>query len=349
MEGFLETARPLDFNYGEKQGDERFRSSLALFLGRAHGKPVSAQELFLTNGNSQALDFVCDRFTRPGDTVYVEEPSYFLAFQVFRDHGLNIVGIPVDQDGMQIDILEKALRRSPPALVYTIPSFNNPSGLTLSRERRERLADLSTEHGFVVAADEVYQMLSYFDEVPPAMGTMVDRGRVLSMGSFSKILAPGLRLGWIQANSELMENMLDSGWVNSGGSVNHVTSHIVRYAIDSGLQEQHLEAVRKAYRNRLVAMGDALSEHFDDLARWTQPAGGYFYWLEMSNGTEAVELRSVALEAGAGLMPGPFFSGSGGLRNFVRLSFAHYTEADIREGVSRLADAFRQSVPGPGP
>jgi DNA-binding transcriptional MocR family regulator len=340
MDGFLESAEPLDFNYGEKQGDERFRRALAEFLGRAHGKQTTAEELFLTNGNSQALDFICDRFTRPGDTVFVEEPSYFLAFQVFRDHGLNIVGIPVDADGMQIDILEKALRRSPPALVYTIPSFNNPSGRVLSRERRQRLVELSAQHGFIIAADEVYQMLSYFGEAPPAMGTMAGQGRVLSMGSFSKILAPGLRLGWIQTSAEAMDVMLDSGWVNSGGSVNHVTSHIVRHAIESGLQETHLELLRSAYRQRLLAMEEALEAHFDGLAVWDRPDGGYFFWLELAPGVDTTKLRPPALEAGTGFMPGPFFSGSGDFSNFLRLSFAHYGVDQIRQGVALLGQVL---------
>ena len=230
---FLASADPQDFNYGDKQGDVRFRESLADFLSIAYESDTAPESLFLTGGNSQALEFVCERFTQAGDTIFVEEPAYFLAFQVFLDRGLNIISIPLDDKGMSIDALEAALETSKPAMLYTIPSFSNPGGQSLSASRRERLVDLSREHGFVIAADEVYQLLPCFGEVPPALGTMTERGNVLSLGTFSKILAPGLRMGWIQTSEELMETLLDSGWVNSGGSINHVASHLVRHAIDS--------------------------------------------------------------------------------------------------------------------
>ena len=147
-ERFFAHAQPIELNYGEKPGDARFRTALAEFLTRAGGHAASADSLFLTAGTSQALDFVCQRFTRPGDTVFVEEPSYFLAFQIFRDHGLEIVGIPMDGQGMDVDALEREVARRRPKLVYTIPSFNNPTGQTLSHERRERLVRLSVEHDF---------------------------------------------------------------------------------------------------------------------------------------------------------------------------------------------------------
>ena len=222
-------------------------------------------------------------------------------------------------------------------MLYTIPSFSNPGGQTLSNSRRERLVDLSREHDFVIAADEVYQMLPYFGDVPPALGTMIDRGNVLSMGTFSKIMAPGLRLGWIQAPDRLMETALDSGWINSGGSVNHITSHIVRHAIDMGLQESLIGQLRDRYRERVVAMDESLHEHLSQHARWARPDGGYFFWLEMDPGINVRALRLRAFDFGVGFQPGEVFSSSGEFSNFIRLSFAHYGEDDIREGVSRLA------------
>ncbi|GAG85960.1 unnamed protein product, partial [marine sediment metagenome] len=244
---FLRSAQPIELNYGERQGDVRFLEKLAALLSDGYGSAVAAESLFVTAGNSQALDFVCALFTRPGDTVIVEEPSYFLAFQIFADHGLNIVSVPVDEEGMDIDRLEQELRRTSPKMLYTIPSFHNPGGQSMSAARRERLADLSRKHGFLIAADEVYQLLWYKQAPPPALGTLTDRGNILSLGSFSKILAPGLRLGWIQTSSELMERLLDSGAINSGGSFNHFTSHVVRHAIELGLQQSWLLKLRQAY------------------------------------------------------------------------------------------------------
>jgi DNA-binding transcriptional MocR family regulator len=245
---------------------------------------------------------------------------------------------------MRIDVVEELLKTRKPALVYTIPSFNNPTGVTLSRERRERLADLSREHGFVVAADEVYQLLSYEGDVPPAMATLIARGNVISMGSFSKILAPALRVGWIQADAKLVGRMLESGWVNSGGAVNQLGSLLVRHAMDSGALEKHIAFLRGAYRARLDTMQAALEQHFSDIATWTKPRGGYFVWITLNSDIETAPIKPRALAEGVGFQPGSAFSGPGGFRNSIRLSFAHYDEAQISEGVARLARVLRAAL-----
>ena len=169
---FLKQAHPLELNYGERQGDSRFRDSLADFLGRHYDTEIDPDSLFVSGGNSQALDFVCGAFSRPGDTIFVEEPTYFLAHRIFADHGLKVVGIPMDRHGLRIDALRERLREHDPALLYTIPSYHNPTGLCMSAARRHRLVELSQEHGFVIAADEVYQLLHYYDPPPVAFGSL---------------------------------------------------------------------------------------------------------------------------------------------------------------------------------
>ena len=339
-EYFLQTAQPLDLNYGVLQGDQRFRDSLATFLTENYGKPVDADSLFVTGGNSQALDLVCSHLSSPGDTIIVEEPCYFLAFQIFADHGLNIVSVPVDHDGLDIKALEETLARTRPALLYTVPSYQNPSGRTLSAMRRKRLVELSQEHDFLILADEVYQLLSYFDSPPDALGTLSESGTVLSLGSFSKILAPALRLGWIQTSNDRVNRLTKIGAVNSGGSLNHFTSHIVRHAIDLGLQQTHLERLRRAYRGRVEAMDAALKEHFSDHATWTRPDGGYFFWLKLNRDTGTRELRHKAKEMDVSFQAGEFFSASSRMKNYIRLSFAYYNEEDIRTGIARLKRLF---------
>ena len=185
-------------------------------------------------------------------------------------------------------------------------------------------------------------MLPYFGVVPPALGTMIDRGNVLSMGTFSKIMAPGLRMGWIQAPDHLMDIALDSGWVNSGGSVNHFTSHIVRHAIDMGLQSSFVEHLRDCYRGRLLAMDESLREHLSEHARWTRPDGGYFFWLELDTNIDVLELRGRAFEHGVGFQPGEVFTSTGDHKNWIRLSFAHYDETDIRKAIGRLAGMLKK-------
>ena len=335
-DAFFANADPYDLNYGVLQGDERFRESLAAYLTREYTAAVSPASLIVSGGNSQALDLLSVVLVKPGDTVFVEEPSYFLAFQIFRDHGLNIVGIPLDNEGISIRHLEQALQEHSPAFLYTIPSYQNPGGQCLPLERRERLVELAGEHDFLIVADEVYQLLYYYDAPPPAFGTMTDSEVVVSLGSFSKILAPAMRLGWIQTSPTLCDRILANGFISSGGSINHISSHLARHAIDLGLLDNHVTQLRLAYRARAEAMDDALSSEFGSLATWQRPQGGYFFWLEFAAGTDIAALRDAARERETGFQPGSVFSSCGGLSNCMRLSFAHYPADDIAEGIRRI-------------
>jgi DNA-binding transcriptional MocR family regulator len=339
-DAFFAAAEPFDLNYGVPQGDVRFRESLAAYLTREYASPASPDSLIVSGGNSQALDLVSAVFAKPGDTVFVEEPSYFLAFQIFRDHGLNIVGVPLDAEGISIPHLEQALQDHKPAFLYTIPSYQNPGGQCLPLQRRNKLVDLATEHDFLIVADEVYQLLHYQDVPPPALGTMTDSDAVISLGSFSKILAPAMRLGWIQASPKLGRSILASGYINSGGSISHISSHIARHAIDLGLLDDHVRDLRRTYRSRVEAMDDVLHSEFSSLAEWNKPEGGYFFWLEFTAGTDITPLRAKARECEVGFQPGAVFSSRGGLANCMRLSFAHYAEDEIAEGVRRIRSLF---------
>jgi len=339
-ESFFDKAQPLELNYGVTQGDERFLNSLAGFLTKGYGSPASAEELFVTGGNSQALDLVSSVFAKPGDTVFVEEPSYFLAFQIFRDHGLNIVGIPVDDGGLCVESLQRELESHQAAFLYTIPSYHNPGGQSTTEARREQVVALAREHDFLIVADEVYQLLYYYAAPPPAYGTMTASEHVVSLGSFSKILAPGMRLGWIQTSRDLRNELRASGFVNSGGSINHISSHIVRQTIENGSLDLHIEKLRGVYRHRVEAMDDALRQHFGDIADWTRPGGGYFFWLRFDESVNTTPIKQAARKAAAGFQAGSVFSSKGQLNNYLRLSFAHYNEDDIREGVARLRPLF---------
>lgn len=337
---FFESADPLELNYGVVRGDAEFLQSLAGMLTEGYGAPASANELCVTGGNSQAMDLVSAVFAKPGDTVFVEEPSYFLAFKIFEDRGLNIVGIPLDDDGLRVDALEEALQKHKPAFLYTIPSFQNPGGQSTSAERRRRVVELAVEHDFYIVADEVYQLLYYHDVPPPAYGTMTASGKVLSLGSFSKILAPAMRLGWIQASEDLLQQVEVNGFVNSGGCINHISAHIAHQAIDSGMLTDHIQLVRDTLRARLDVMHDTLLEHFGHIATWTKPTGGYFFWIKLNDPLDTASLRDPAFEAETGLQAGNVFSTQSDLSDYFRLSFAHYDAEDIREGVARLRPLF---------
>ena len=333
---YFRTAEPVELNYGDYAGDESFRGALAAFLSDAYGEPATADGLFQTAGASQALDLACTLLTQAGDTVFVEEPTYFLALGIFAQHRLRVRGIPIDDEGLDVDALELALRDERPAFLYTIPTYHNPAGVTMPKERRQRLVELSERHGFKIVADEVYHLLSYSSAPPATLASWRDSETVISIGSFSKILAPGMRVGWIQAAPALLRAFADSGVVVSGGALNQFASGIARSALTLGLQARHLELVRSTLAGRAEAMEEALRRHVGDAATWTRPHGGYFFWLVLPDGNDAAKLRARARAAGVGFQPGGIFGQDDRLRRCLRLSFAHYPVERIEEGVARL-------------
>ena len=322
--------------YGMQQGSRDFRISLAHFLSTQFGKAVDPDHLLITAGVSQALDMICALHTRPGDTVIVEEPSYFLALRIFADYKLNIIGTPIDENGIIIETLEEKLEKHKPVFVYTIPVFHNPSGVTLSSNRREKLIGLSEKYDFLVVADEVYQLLSYTSTPPKPLIYYDTSERVFSLGSFSKILAPGLRLGWMQAKPGLLEPFIACGYLDSGGGLNPFVSSIVNSMIELDLQENYLKGLRETYSDRMVTLSGALQQHIPAL-KFTEPSGGYFIWSFLPEGTDSELLLPDAFKHKVGFLPGIKFSCNKGLRNHLRLCFAFYGKNDLVKGVERLS------------
>ena len=323
--------------YGDDRGEAPFLDSLAGFLTRRYSVPIHASQLMTTAGNSQALDLCCTLFTRPGDTILVEEPTYFLALDIFRDHGLRVVGVPIDDDGMQTDALHEAVAHYRPALLYTIPSFQNPTGVTLSAARREQLLATCAAHDVLVIADEVYQLLDFGAPPPPSLAIYASGARVLSLGSFSKICAPGLRLGWVHGAPELLERIMRSGLVQSGGGLNPFTSGVMYTLITLGLADGVLDELKTVYAERSRALCGALREQLP-FARFVAPRGGYFVWVTLP-GISANALLPFAREAGVAFHAGPRFVHGDRFDDALRLSFAHYDGEQLREGVQRLARA----------
>ena len=327
--------------YGENQGDAAFRASLAAFLTRRYAWPVHAEHLMVTAGASQALDLVCTRFTKPGDTIFVEEPTYFLALEVFRDHGLHVVGIPIDGEGLRLDALDDALTRHTPALLYTVPSFQNPTGTTMSASRRDALIAISRAHDLLIVADEVYHLLDFGDAPPRPLASYAESARVLSFGSFSKICAPGLRLGWIHSAPDLLDTLMRSGLVQSGGGLNPFTSGVVRSLLDLGLADSTLDALRAVYAERSAVLCGALREQLPT-ATFVEPRGGYFVWVELPSDIHAATLLPRAKAEGVTFHPGGRFVSGDGFAQAMRLSFAHYDAPTLVEGVERLARAIAE-------
>ena len=323
-------------NYGFEPGSDYFRQALAVFLSKGYGTAVSPDHLFTTNGISQALDLLCTLLARPGDTIFVEEPTYFLALDIFRDHHLRIVTIPIDNDGLIIEALEEKLKVEKPVFLYTIPAFQNPSGVTLSLERRQRLVELSQTHGFYVLADEVYQLLDYTAVPPQPLAHISPNDTVISLGTFSKILAPGLRLGWIEAAPALLERLTGCGLLQSGGGFNPFTAEIVRSLLEQGWLAEFLTQLKATYRSRAAALSQALRHHLSDDVQFTEPTGGFFIWARLPEVADTAVLLEQLRPYKVAFHPGPKFSAEQGLRQYLRLSFAFYNEATLEEGVRRL-------------
>ena len=326
--------------YGAERGSGPFRAALARFLSDRYRLPVGPAALLVTNGSSHAIDLCCGSFTRPGDVVLVEDPTYFLALRIFADHGLRVVGVPVDDGGIRLDALESALVEHAPRLVYVIPTGQNPTGSTMPAARRDRLVELAREHGALVLADEAYQLLDYSGTAPEPLAAQAESGVVLSLGTFSKILAPGLRLGWVQASEDLLGVLAARGQLVSGGGVNPLVSALVGPALEDGSMGRHLDELVQVLRRRRDAMGAALREHPLAGATYRVPDAGYFFWLRFPGGVDTTALLPSARAAGAGFQPGPVCSPSGGFGSCLRLAFSYYDESQIRGAIERLGGTF---------
>lgn len=332
----LGQGEPELLQYGLERGSDYFRQALAEFLSRGYGTAVSPDHLCTTNGISQALDLLCTLLTQPGDTIFVEEPTYFLALDIFRDHYLRIVNVAIDNNGLIIEALEEKLKTEKPVFLYTIPAFQNPSGVTLSLERRRRLVELSQMYDFYVLADEVYHLLGYTAVPPQPLAHISHSDTVISLGTFSKILAPGLRLGWIEAAPALLQRLTDSGLLQSGGGLNPFTAEIVRSLLEMGWQDEFLAHLKAVYQSRAAALSRALRHHLPDDVQFVEPEGGFFIWARLPQVADTAVLLEGLRPYHVAYHPGRKFSAEQGLRQYLRLSFAFYDEAALEEGVRRL-------------
>ncbi len=334
--------------YGSGPGPEALREAIAERTTAREGLALDAGDVLVTGGNSQAFGQVLTDLTRPGDVVFVERPSYNLALGILADHPVEVAGVPVDDGGLDVDALEAALRTAHasgrrPRLLYTIPTFHNPSGLSLSPERREGLLALARREELVLVEDDVYRELSFQGDAPPALRTLDSDAPVVRLGSFSKSLAPGLRLGWIDAPVHLRELLAADGVLESGGCVSQFSAHVVAALLAAGAYGAHVAALRLAYASRRDALAAALGEHLPAGCRFNVPAGGFFIWVTLPDGLTASTLLPVAERHRVGFAPGARFCTDGDDRG-LRLAFSLYDEASLTEGGERLGAAVAEAL-----
>jgi len=347
----LRQAGSAALSYGAEQGPGQLLMSLAAWLSRCEGDAIKPDQLFITGGVSQGLDLLCTLLTRPGDAVLVQAPVYHLALRIFADHGLALVPVASDEQGLRADAMAAALdhlaeqgRR--PRFLYTVPTWCNPTGVSLAAERRSALVALAERHGLLILEDDVYRELWYDAPSSPALGGLAP-DMVVRLGSFSKILAPGLRLGWLIAAPALVQRCMGCGLLDSGGGVNHFTAHVVAAYLELGLLDGHIEKLRKVYRGRRDALLAALAQHLPDGCRWQPPGGGFFAWVELPAGCDSTALLPTAEAAGVSYVPGArFYAGGDGGARYLRLAFSLLGAEELAEGARRLGAGLRAAIEG---
>lgn len=342
----LDRYGPEALAYGPNAGPGPLLEWLRARTERTEGRPVAADEIVVTAGASEAIDQLCALHTRPGDVALVESPTYHLAVRIMRDHGLELVPVPVDADGLDVAALKTTLAElkragRAPRLLYTIPTFHNPTGLSLSLERRRAVLELAAEAGLLIVEDDAYRELAYDGEAPPSLWSQAPPGTVARVGSFAKSLAPGLRLGWITGPAAVVGRLVDGGLRTSGGGLNHYTGLTVAALCADGHFEVNVARLREAYRLRRDALLEALAEFMPAGTAWVKPAGGFFVWVTLPDGRDAAEVLARAQTHGVVFHPGARFCLDGAGRSALRLAFSYYDPASLVEGVRRLGQALR--------
>jgi 2-aminoadipate transaminase len=341
--------------YGETEGYAPLRELIANNMAR-YGIKAKLENVLITSGSQQALDLIGKLFINAGDRVLVEAPTYLGALQAFTVYGAEYVSVPIDENGLRTDLLEKPLR-SGPKFMYVLPNFQNPAGTTLSEGRRHELVLLADKYGIPIIEDDPYGQLRYEGEhLTPLL--VLDRenlrrddgysiGNVIYLSTFSKTLAPGLRLGWIVAPPEVISKLAQ---LKQGADLHTSTfTQFVAYEVArDGFLDKHVKLIRQVYGERRNVMLQALKEFFPPEVTWTHPQGGLFLWVTLPTGIDIQALFRSAIEQNVAFVPGDSFYASDsheGSRH-MRLNFSNAAPEQIREGIRRLAAAVKSHLTG---
>ena len=333
--------------YGATEGYEPLREQLSAFMA-TKGAAVSQDGLIVTTGSQQALDLLGKTMIGPGDKVIVEGPTFLATIQCFRLYGAELISAPVDENGVKTDVLEELIKQHRPKFVYLIPTFGNPSGAMLSLERRQRVLELAVNYQTLIVEDDPYGDLYFGEKPPPSILSLCDhqpgaREWVVHCGSMSKVLSPGLRVGWLIARPELLAKATMCKQFSDACTSTFAQATAGQY-LKAGRMPGTLANVRKVYGERAKVMGEALKREMGDAVAFAQPQGGLFFWARLTGAggkiSDAGEFAKRAIEQGVAFVPGaPFYAANPDLSTF-RLSFATADVGKIEEGVGRLGRAI---------
>lgn len=328
-------------DYGDRRGYAPLRETIAHILA-SQGLQTRPENVLVTAGSQQALSLVCQLLLEPGDTILVESPTYSGALDLFRALNYKIVGVPMDGQGMQVDLLEKLLQRHHPKLVYTIPNFHNPTGTCLTSARRRQFIILADRYNVPILEDDFVGDLRYDGRAQPALKALDPGGRVIYVSTFSKMLMPGLRVGFVVADGPVYESLVKFKRVND-----LATSSLIQRALEDyvtvGRYQAHLHRTCNIFRKRRNAMVEALHRHLPPGIALDPPQGGLFLWLKLPENLSADELLPLAIAEGVDFMPGSaFYTDPSQGRSWLRMNFVFQPEEKIEEGARRLGRAIKQ-------
>ncbi|EEI20883.1 2-aminoadipate transaminase [Lentilactobacillus hilgardii] len=308
------------------------------------GVKTTIDNIMISTGSQQSIDLTAKMFVNPGDTVIVEKPTYLCALDVFRSYGAHIVGVDMDENGMKIDQLEKAVAENPNTkFIYTIPNFQNPTGRTMSADRRERMIEIADNYDIMIVEDDPYGAIRFAgDDIEP-IKFYDDHERVIYLSTFSKILAPGLRLGWIVAEKSLIKKftlMKQSADVHS----DNLTQHIVAKFMSEYDIDDHIDKIKQVYRKRERVMMNAIEAFFPKNVHYSHPEGGLFIWVEVPGDVDTKALFDTCIKHNVAFVPGEPFYPDAVTPGTFRLNYSNMSEDHIKTGIKRLGDAIKETI-----
>ena len=334
--------------YSTTEGYRPLREMIAERIAR-YAVAVTPENILITSGSQQALDFIGRVFINQGDYIVVESPTYLGALQAWNAYGAQYISVPSDENGMVTDELEKALRVGP-KFIYVLPNFQNPSGTTLSLERRQRLVELADRYGVPIVEDDPYGQLRFEGEHLPSVVSLDSEyrgddgcytGNVIYLSTFSKLLAPGIRLAWVIAPEQVIRKLVQTKQAAdlNTAAFNQMTAYEVS---KSGFLDEHVKVIRAVYKERRDVMIEMMEEMFPPEVRWTRPQGGMFLWGILPEELDAADVLKVAIQRKVAFVPGESFHPNGGGKNTMRLNFSYCNPEAIREGITRMGTVLKE-------
>ena len=344
MDAVMDENGTAALQYGVTEGPRHLREQIAARLADKNNIHTDPDQLILTAGSQQGLDFIGKLFLNPGDVVVLESPSYLGAINAFKQYEPNFVEVPTDDGGMIIEELDRVLATTENVkLIYVIPAFQNPSGRTMPLERRKQFMEIINKYEIPTIEDNPYGDLRFKGEFLPALRSMDEKDLIIYFGTFSKILSPGFRMGWINAREEIIEkvNLIMQASALQTPTINAL---VISKYLDMFDIDEHVEKIRAVYKRRAQLMIDTMRAEFPPQVKFTDPDGGLFTWVELPEGIDTRELAPKAMAQNVAYVPGSGFYPSGNTKNCMRLNYSNATDERIVEGIKRLGKVLREAL-----